>query len=257
MTGCTRWVPARSGPRVVPRSGGSDGVDRFLEQVRQATEPIGDLDAQRRQGVFDPRRDRGDDLAGEQAVPFQDTSILRADSTDIVLAPDHKATEELLQVSGLSYTFLRNGWYIENYTAQLGQYLAEGAITGPAGGGRIAAAARADHAAAAAAALTGPGHDKKIYELGGTRFTLAELAGIVTEESGTPVAYNSVTGPGLVAILTGAGLDAGAAGFVAALDEATARGDLDTDSTDLVALIGRPSTPVAQVVRAALADSAE
>ncbi len=178
------------------------------------------------------------------------TSLLRADTTEIVLAPEHKATEELLVASGVSYTFLRNGWYIENYTAQLGQYQAQGAITAAAGDGRIAAASRADYAAAAAAALTGDGHENKIYELGGTAFTLTELAAIVSEVTGTPVGYHQVTGAELVAILTGAGLDEGTAGFVAALDEATARGDLDTDSTDLVRLIGRPSTPVAQVVRA-------
>ena len=188
--------------------------------------------------------------AGVQRIVY--TSILRADTTQIVLAPDHKATEELLLASSLSYTFLRNSWYIENYTAQIGQYLAQGGITAAAGNGRIAAAARADFAAAAAAALTGAGHENKIYELGGTPFTLGELAEVISAATGSPVAYNSVTGAELVAILTNAGLDAGTAGFVAALDEATARGDLDTDSTDLVTLIGRPSTPVAEVVRAAL-----
>lgn len=180
------------------------------------------------------------------------TSILRADSTEIALAPDHRATEELLLDSGLTYTFLRNSWYLENYTAQLGQYLADRAITSASGDGRIAAAVRADYAAAAAAALVGSGHENKIYELGGAAFTLGELAALVTELSGTEVEYRSITGAELIGLLTAAGVDAGTAGFVAALDEATARGDLDTDSADLVTLIGRPSTPIREVVQAAL-----
>src|ERR1700712_3322020 len=187
--------------------------------------------------------------AGVQRIAY--TSILRADTTQIVLAPEHKATEELLAASGLNHTILRNSWYLENYTAQLGQYLAQGRITAAAGDGRIAAATRADFAAAAAAALTAAGRDNKIYELGGTAFTLGELAGVVSDVTGTPVNYHNVSAPELVAILTGSGLDAETAGFVAALDEAIARGELDTSSGDLERLIGRPSTPLVEAVRAA------
>ncbi len=180
------------------------------------------------------------------------TSLLRADTSQIVLAPEHKATEELLRSSGVAHTILRNGWYIENYTAQIGDYLARGAIVGAAGDGRIAAAARADYAAAAATVMTEDGHDGAIYELGGTAFTLKELAAEIAELSGTDVVYQDVTVAELTSILQGAGLDAGTAGFVAALDEATARGELDTTSTELTRLIGRPTTPLADVVRAAL-----
>jgi NAD(P)H dehydrogenase (quinone) len=180
------------------------------------------------------------------------TGLLRADTSQIVLAPEHKATEKLLRSSGVTYTILRNGWYIENYTAQIGDFLARGAIVGAVGDGRVAAAARADYAAAAAAAMIGAGHDDAVYELAGTAFTLKELAAEITAASGTEVVYRDVSVPELTAILTGAGLDDGVAAFVAALDEAAARGDLDSDSTDLARLIGRPLTPLADVVRAAL-----
>lgn len=180
------------------------------------------------------------------------TSVLRADTTPLVIAPEHKATEELIRASGVPFTLLRNGWYIENYTAQIPQYLGHGAIVAAAGDGRVAAATRADFAAAAAAVLIGDGHAGAVYELGGTAFGLKELAAAVTEVTGTEVVYSAVSTPELVRILTGAGLDEGTAGFVAALDEATERGDLDTDSTDLARLIGRPSTPLIDAVRAAV-----
>lgn len=180
------------------------------------------------------------------------TSLLRAGTSGLPLAPEHKATEEYLQASGMTYTILRNSWYTENYTAQLPQYLEQGAITAAAGDGRVAAATRADYAAAAAAVLTGTGHDNAVYELGGTPFTMSDLAEAVTEVTGTKVIYNAVTPAGLVSIMTGAGLDAGTAGFVAALDEGTARGDLDTTSTDLVTLTGQPSTPLRDAIKAAL-----
>ena len=46
----------------------------------------------------------------------------------MVLAREHRATEEALIRSGLPYVFLRNGWYIENYTASLPVILEHGLI---------------------------------------------------------------------------------------------------------------------------------
>jgi len=179
-------------------------------------------------------------------------SVTRADTSALVLAPEHKATEELVRASGLPFTVLRNNWYIENYTGGLADHLSRGGIVGAAGDGRIAAATRADFAAAAAAVLTGDGHAGATYELAGTPFTLKELTAVITDVSGTTVGYDDVTGAELVAILQGAGLDEGTAGFVAALDEGIARGDLDIFSDDLPRLLGRPVTPLADAVRAAL-----
>ena len=179
------------------------------------------------------------------------TSAPHADTTRLVLAPEHKATEELIAASGSAYTILRNSWYVENYTAQLPQYLAQGAIVSAAGDGRVSGAARADYAAAAAAVLVGDGHENQVYELGGPAFTMADLADVVTEVSGTHVVSKEVSSPERVEILRGAGLDEAVAGFVAALDEATERGDLEVDPSVLSGLLGRPVTPLVDVVRAA------
>jgi len=48
-------------------------------------------------------------------------------------------------------------------------------------------------------------------------------------------------------------MDAGTAGFFAAVDGSIAKGELFTDSGDLENLIGRPATPLASVVAAAVA----
>ena len=183
------------------------------------------------------------------------TSVLRADTTELSLAPEHRATEAVLRASGVPFTFLRNGWYIENYTAQLGTHLERGVILGATGDGRVAAATRADYAAAAVAALTGAGHENAVYELGGTPFTLTELAATITDVTGTKVEYRDISADELVTALVGSGLDEGTAGFVASLDTATARGDLDTTSTDLQQLIGRPSTPLADAITTAWVSS--
>ena len=84
------------------------------------------------------------------------TSAPYADSTSLQLAAEHRATEEYIKASGLPYVFLRNSWYLENYTAKVPDALATGVVVGAAGQGRVSAALRADFAAAAAAVLLLP-----------------------------------------------------------------------------------------------------
>jgi NAD(P)H dehydrogenase (quinone) len=87
--------------------------------------------------------------AGVSRIAY--TSILNADDTTNPLAGEHQDSERALRAAGVPFTVLRNGWYTENYTGQLGQYLQRGEIVGAAGHGRISAATRQDYAAAAAA----------------------------------------------------------------------------------------------------------
>lgn len=180
------------------------------------------------------------------------TSILHADSTENVLAPEHKATEELIVGSGLPYAFLRNSWYLENYTGRLAEYLGRGVIADAAGDGRVSAATRSDFADAAASVVLDPTAVGLVFELGGTPFTMDELAAEVSAATGTEVVHQNLAPAELIAALQGAGLDDGTAGFVAALDEAIARGDLDTDSDDLARLLDRPVTSLRDAVRVAV-----
>ena len=116
------------------------------------------------------------------------TSVLRADTTELVLAPEHKATEEALRASGVAFTILRNGWYIENYLGQVEQYRATGEIVGASGDGLVSGATRADFAAAAAAALVQPGHENAVYELGGApAFTMTDVAAALSAATGTAI----------------------------------------------------------------------
>src|SRR5215213_196286 len=179
------------------------------------------------------------------------TSILKADTTRNPLAPEHQATEDVLRSSGVPFTLLRNSWYMENYTDRLGQYLEQGVILGAADSGRVSAATRADFAAAAAAALVRDEEGDVVHELGGTPFGFAELADAVTGVTGRTVVYRDLSVADYAAALQGFGMDAGTAGFVAALDESIARGELETTSGDLEALLGRPSTSLRDAIRAA------
>ncbi|MET7411891.1 NAD(P)H-binding protein [Streptomyces rubiginosohelvolus] len=181
------------------------------------------------------------------------TGILGGPDADFALADEHKATEQLILDSGLPYTFLRNGWYTENYTANLAPVLEHRAVVANAGEGRIASASRADFAAAAAAVLTGDGHLNTAYELSGdTAWSLAEYAAVISGLTGETIAYNNVPAATHQEILVGAGLPEGFAAILVDVDEAIGRGRLAGTSGDLARLIGRPTTPLAETVRAAL-----
>lgn len=177
------------------------------------------------------------------------TSAPKADTTPLVLAPDHKATEQVIRDSGLPFTFLRNGWYTENYQDRIERAVRDGAFAGSAGDGPIASAARADYADAAVAVLTTDGHDGRVYELSGDQtWTYADLADAIGVAAGRPVSYRNLTADEHRAALVDAGLPAEVAGFVVALEGNTADGLLGETSGELRRLIGRPTTPYAETV---------
>ena len=181
------------------------------------------------------------------------TSILGADTTPLGLASEHKATEELIRASGIPFTFLRNGWYTENYTAAITQAAAAGTLTGSAGDGRVSAAARADYAAAAAAVLAGEGHEGKVYELGGApAWTYSELAAEIARAAGTPVTYQNLTVEQHKQALVDAGLPEPYAELLVDSDQGIAAGLLEDQSGELTRLIGHPTISLADAVAASL-----
>ncbi|MGW1404675.1 SDR family oxidoreductase [Streptomyces sp. NPDC002403] len=182
------------------------------------------------------------------------TGVLGGPDADFRLADEHKATEQLILDSGLPHTFLRNGWYTENYTANLAPVLEHGAVVANAGDGRVASATRADYAAAAAAVLTGEGHIGAVYELSGdVAWSLAEYAAEISKATGQEIEYRNVPASVHQEILVGAGVPEFFAEILVDVDEAIGRGLLATTSGDLARLTGRPTTPLAETVAAAVA----
>ncbi|WP_337004320.1 MULTISPECIES: SDR family oxidoreductase [unclassified Microbacterium] len=179
------------------------------------------------------------------------TSAPKATTSDLVLAPEHKATEELITAAALPAVILRNNWYTENYAADLARAAETGVLASGTGEGHVASASRKDFADAAAVVALGDGHIGEVYELGGdVAWDYRELAAAFSEVTGREVSYVPVSFDDQVTALRAAGLDEGTAGFVAALDAGIKNGALaDTDGT-LARLIGRPTTPLVEGLRA-------
>lgn len=193
-----------------------------------------------------------DAAAAAGVSKFVYTSAPKATTSDLVLAPEHKATEEAIAASGLPAVILRNNWYTENYVRDLATAAETGVLSSGAGDGRVASASRKDYADAVAVVLLEDGHIGEVYELGGdVAWTYSDLAAAFSEILGREVSYVPLSFDEQVAALRGFGLDEGAVGFVAALDAGIRGGALaDTDGT-LSRLIGRPTTPLVEGLRAA------
>lgn len=181
------------------------------------------------------------------------TSLLHANTSPLGLHVEHVETEKALAESGIPYALLRNGWYTENYLASAPPALEHGVFIGAAGEGKIASATRADYAAAAAKVISEDGHAGKVYELAGDNaWTLSELAAELSKQSGKPVAYQNLSEADFAAALKGVGLPAGLAEMLADSDTGASKGGLFDDSRTLSALIGRPTTPLSESIKAIL-----
>jgi len=202
--------------------------------------------AQQHQNVIDAAK-----RAGVSLLAY--TSVLRADTSPLGLAAEHVVTEAAIRASGLPYTFLRNGWYLENHTEHLAPVLEHGVVLGAAQNGRFSSAARADYAAAAAAVLTAA-QPQAIYELAGDHgFTLAEYAAEVARQSGKAIVYKDLPQADFKAALVSVGVPEGFADLLADSDAGAAKGALEDHGKQLSALIGRPTTTLLDAVKAALA----
>ncbi|SNS65838.1 NAD(P)H dehydrogenase (quinone) [Micrococcales bacterium KH10] len=183
------------------------------------------------------------------------TSVLGArEARFSPVAGEHVVTEDLLHASGIPTTILRNGWYTENFVDSARQAMETGELLGNTHGGKIASASRADYAQAAAVVAATDGHEGQTYELSGDwAWTYADLAVILTELSGRDVHSRDVSEEfHLDALVALAGMDEALAGFVVAVDQAIAAGELAKQTGELSVLIGHPTTDVTQTLAEAL-----
>lgn len=181
------------------------------------------------------------------------TSLLKADDSTLVLAPEHLDTEKTIIESGLNYTILRNGWYNENYTESVNDTVAQGTLYGSSGDGKITSAAREDYAEAAAVVLSEESHNNKTYELSGDlAFTMEEYAVEISKLVGKEIPYVNLSEADFEKALIEAGLPEPMAAFFSGTHTATLKGDLYDDGNQLRRLIKRPTTTISESISFAL-----
>jgi len=102
--------------------------------------------------------------------------------------------------------------------------------------------------------LTDAAQAGRTYELAGdTAWTLPDLAAELSHQARRDIAYRDMPAADYAAALTGFGLPEGLAHAIAGWDVAASQGALFDDGRQLSRLIGRPTTPLAETVKAAIA----
>ncbi|MBD8536976.1 SDR family oxidoreductase [Plantibacter sp. CFBP 13570] len=129
--------------------------------------------------------------AGVQHLVYTSFAAAAPDAV-FTLARDHHATEEHIRASGMRWTFLRDGFYLDFMEALVGE---DGVIRGPAGDGRASFVARADIARTAAAILVDPApHAGRTYDLTGpAALSMAEVAATIGRVRHREVTFHDET----------------------------------------------------------------
>jgi uncharacterized protein YbjT (DUF2867 family) len=105
----------------------------------------------------------------------------------------HAEIERRLEASGMAFTHLRPGEFMQTYFRQVPLIVVKGALFLPMEQARIASIDAADIAAVAAAVLTGSGHEGKIYPLTGPEaLTMDEVAEKLSAATGNTIRYVNV-----------------------------------------------------------------
>lgn len=184
------------------------------------------------------------------------TSVVNPDpDSPVGVNPDHHATEELLEASGIPYTALRNSVYSEMQVPDAQASIATGKFVHNHGDGRFAPVSRSDCAAAAAGALVSDGTLEKTYDVTGPELVdAADQARIYGELGGVEVEAVDVDDDTLIAGLVEHGIPAEVAPLLASFG-AGIRGDHIESRTDAVELLsGRAAETLKESLGRALGD---
>jgi NAD(P)H dehydrogenase (quinone) len=131
-----------------------------------------------------------------------------------------------------------------------------GTFVSSTGDGRVASASRGDFAAAAAAVLTEPGHEGQTYELSGDlAWSSADLVETLCAISGTEIRLHERSSDEHREAITAAGFPAPVAAVFVNTYQGIADGQLSRTDGTLSALIGRPTTTLAETLTSALRDA--
>ncbi|MGE6783492.1 SDR family oxidoreductase [Ensifer adhaerens] len=182
------------------------------------------------------------------------TSMPSPETSVIPFAPDHLGTENAIKATGIPYTILRNGWYMENLFMALPHALETGQWYSSSGEGRLAHIARADAASAAAAALAASTGESRTYTLtGGELRTTDEIAALVAAATGKPLEVVHISDEALAGGLKSAGLPDFLVPIVVSFDANTREGHIGMVTDDLSTLTGQSPVRLAAFLDASKA----
>jgi len=202
--------------------------------------------------------------AGVRQIAY--TSFINCDVDDnpAIVKLDHRATEELIEQSGVAFTHLRDSQYAEAVAQVIAPVaIMRGTLPGSAGDGGVAFVSREDCVASAVAVLTQDGHENRAYTLTGPEvLSFPRAVAMISEISGKPIAYERVTDDDMFAYFDSMGAPRHASDIVpdgpipwssddmVSFERAIREGFLDKKTDDVERLTGRKPRSLHDVLMA-------
>lgn len=154
----------------------------------------------------------------------------------------HLATEIAIMKSGMYYTILRNGLYLDMLPLFLGKNVIENGIYLPAGNGKIAFTLRKEMAEVAANILNSQGHKNKIYDVCGNGVTFLEIAAIIHKITNKNITYVSPDLETFTKIVIDSGIPKEYAKMLGGFCLAAQQGELGGKNSKMEMLLDRKPT---------------
>ncbi|MBS3164078.1 SDR family oxidoreductase [Candidatus Woesearchaeota archaeon] len=157
-----------------------------------------------------------------------------------ILLKWHGESEELVKKSGIAYTILRPGVFMQNFANFMGGTIKQGAIYAAAGEGRVAFIDARDIAAAAVSVLTGKGYEGKTYVLTGKEaISYGRAAELLSKATGKTVSYVSILDEKAAEGMRASGMPEWAVQGMTGLNRSTRENKLASVSTAVLDLTGK------------------
>ncbi|NHN25281.1 SDR family oxidoreductase [Flavobacterium jejuense] len=170
--------------------------------------------------------------------------------TDSITSPmnfvmkSHLATENNLIESGIEYTILRNGLYLDMLPLFLGKNVLEKGIFLPAGEGKIAFALRNEMAEVAANIIISERHQNKIYNISLPGVSFTEIATIISEITNKNITYLSSSLDIFLHTMINNGMPKMYAEMIGGFSAAAKQGELEGGKSQMEKLLEKTPTSV-------------
>lgn len=157
------------------------------------------------------------------------------------MAPFYLYAESRLRLSGLEWTILRDGMYLDPVVDWIPDLLEMGRLPYPVKTGRVAYVCRDDLARAFAAACLDDSHAGKIYSLTGPEsLSMNDLAAAISQATGRAIPFDRVTEEEFVEICRMGDEPDEMIGILVSMYRAVDQGEFEEVTDDIQSLTGQP-----------------
>ncbi|MEQ9409170.1 MAG: SDR family oxidoreductase [Fuerstiella sp.] len=161
------------------------------------------------------------------------------------IAPFLLYAESKLRLSGLDWTILRDGMYLDPIADWLPELIRIGRLPYPVKNGRVAYICRDDLARSLAAACMDDRHSQRLYKLsGGNAVSMPELAQIISTVVGKTITFDSVSDEEFVKICKADDEPEEIITTLLSMYQAVENGEFEEVTDDVESLTGTPPEPI-------------